>query len=643
MAVNLIRHVGMGCVLTSLASTLRVNRAFVHLRCRPASWSAAAVRAFGTLLILTSSIGNKCAEAQSAANVLLVVNSTSAASGSISRYYAERRGVPQDNVCSITTPTAESISRADYVTQIELPIWQCIAGPRAHDRILYIVLTKDVPIRISGTAGRSGTNASVDSELTLLYRRRTGQQAPVAGFVPNPYYAGNGPIANIKPFSHESQDIYLVTRLDGFTAQDAIALIDRATTPSRDGRFVLDERAALVDSGGDRWLRSAAERLREQGLGERVQLDESTKVLTKEAGVLGYYSWGSNDPAIQIRDFEMQFVPGAIAGMFVSTDGRTFKEPPAAWRPSNDGRRESIFGGSHQSLVGDLIRAGVTGAAGHVDEPFLDATIRPEILFPAYVSGRNLAEAYYAAMPYLSWQTLVIGDPLCAPFPHAPLATLAIDLGLDASTELPGYFARRRLASFADSFNKAAAAQYVRSESRTGRKDTAGAREALDAAVAAEPRFTVARLQLAELAEGAGDDERAAAQFRAILAYAPNDAVALNNLAYNLAAHQNKPEDALPFVQRAIAILKTPQFYDTLAWIQHLLKQDADAAANIRIARSTNSMDPDLLWHAAVIYAAVKDVPRATAELTLALKVKPELADRDDVKKLRQQLSPASK
>jgi len=643
MAVNLIRYAGMGCVLTSLASTLRVNRAFARLRRRPAGWSAATLRAFGTLLILTSSIGNKCAEAQSPANVLLVVNSTSAASGSISRYYAERRGVPQDNVCSITTPATESISRADYVAQIEQPIWQCIAGLRAQDRILYIVLTKDVPIRVSGTGGRTGTNASVDSELTLLYRRRTGQQAPVAGFVSNPYYAGSSPIASIKPFSHELQDIYLVTRLDGFTVQDAIALIDRATTPSRDGRFVLDERATLVDSGGDRWLRSAAERLRELGLGDRVQLDESTKVLTKEAGVLGYYSWGSNDPAIQIRDFEMQFVPGAIAGMFVSTDARTFKEPPAAWRPSNDGRRESIFGGSHQSLVGDLIRAGVTGAAGHVDEPFLDATIRPEILFPAYVSGRNLAEAYYAAMPYLSWQTLVIGDPLCGPFPHAPLETLAIDPGLDAPTELPGYFAKRRLATLGTSLNKDAAAFFVRAESRTARKDTAGVRQALEAAVAAEPRFTLARLQLAEAAEAADDADRAATQFRAILGYAPNDAIALNNLAWNLATRQNKAEEALPFAQRAIAVIKTPQFFDTLAWIQHLLKQDAEAAANIRIARSTNSLDPDLLWHAAVIYAAVKDVPRAAAELTLALKIKPDLADRDDVKKLRQQLLPESK
>src|SRR5262249_38929146 len=251
-------------------------------------------------------------------------------------------------------------------------------------------------------------------------------------------------------------------------------------------------------SGGDRWLRSAAERLREQGLGDRVELDESTKVLTKEAGVLGYYSWGSNDPAIQIRDFEMQFVPGAIAGMFVTTDAPTLKEPPATWRPSNDGRRESIFGGSHQSLVGDLIRAGVTGAAGHVDEPFLDATIRPEILFPAYVSGRNLAESYYAAMPYLSWQTLVIGDPLCAPFPHASVATTAIDAALDTATELPGYFAKRRLATIAvSSLNKDALALYVRAESRAARKDTAGVRQALEAAVAAEPRLTPARLQIA--------------------------------------------------------------------------------------------------------------------------------------------------
>jgi uncharacterized protein (TIGR03790 family) len=98
--------------------------------------------------------------------------------------------------------------------------------------------------------------------------------------------------------------------------------------------------------------------------------------------VLGYYSWGSNDPAIRTRHLDMAFLPGALAGMFVSTDGRTFKEPPASWVPSDDARN-GVFGGSHQSLTADLIREGVTGASGHVDEPYLDATIRPDILFPA--------------------------------------------------------------------------------------------------------------------------------------------------------------------------------------------------------------------------------------------------------------------
>ena len=87
--------------------------------------------------------------------------------------------------------------------------------------------------------------------------------------------------------------------------------------------------------------------------------------------------------------------------------------------------------------MADLVRAGVTGAAVNVDEPFLDATIRPDILIPAYASGRNLAESFYAAMPYLRWQTFIVGDPLCAPFPHAPLPTARIDPPLDRASELP--------------------------------------------------------------------------------------------------------------------------------------------------------------------------------------------------------------
>src|SRR5947207_713907 len=162
------------------------------------------------------------ARAQTGANVLVVINSGSPASDTIGRQYAARRGVPPENVCASQMPADESVSREVYEAQIEQPIWKCLATRQAQDRILYVVLTKDVPIRIRGTGGRSGTNASVDSELTLLYRRRTdvlagslapGARAPIVGFVPNPYFADTSGLDTVEPFNHRTYAIYLVTRL----------------------------------------------------------------------------------------------------------------------------------------------------------------------------------------------------------------------------------------------------------------------------------------------------------------------------------------------------------------------------------------------------------------------------------------------
>jgi uncharacterized protein (TIGR03790 family) len=581
------------------------------------------------------------AAAQSAANLLLVVNRESAASEAVAAHYANRRGVPQENICAIHVPVVESVARDLFESQIERPIWTCIATARAQDRILYIVLTKDIPIRIVGSPGRNGTGASVDSELALLYRRRTGRSVPVVGFVPNPYYAGTPPSDSVKPFGHDLYDIYLVTRLDGYTVQDVEGLIDKGAAPVRDGQIVLDERASLFDSGGDAWLRAAAQRLSSQGLGDRVVLDESTKVLTHQSKVLGYYSWGSNDPAIHIRHFDLEFVPGALAAMFVSTDARTFKEPPPSWSPANTATRESIYGGSHQSLIGDLIRDGVTGVAGHVDEPYLDATIRPDILFPAYVSGRNLAESFYAAMPYLSWQTIVVGDPLCAPFQSAPRPSRDLDPGLDAQAELPAQFVKRRLAEMPPGVRPDAALAYIRAGGRAERHDAVGAKQSLETAVLADPRFTRARIELAELQQREGQLDRAMANYRAILEFEPNQPVALNNLAYDLATRQGHPQDALPLAERATMVAKTdPAAWDTLAWAQHLLGRDKDASVAIRQARALGGADADILWHAAVIYAAAGNTAAAAPELTAALKANPELEKREDVRKLRQELMP---
>ena len=78
------------------------------------------------------------------------------------------------------------------------------------------------------------------------------------------------------------------------------------------------------------------------------------------------------------------------AGDALRQHGRAnVKEPPETWQPGAVDRK-AFFESSPQSLTADLIRDGVTGATGYVAEPFLDGTLRPDILFPAYVAGSNL-------------------------------------------------------------------------------------------------------------------------------------------------------------------------------------------------------------------------------------------------------------
>lgn len=591
-----------------------------------------------SLLLCALAAATTPARAQSAANLLLIVNETSTVSGRIADHYARVRGVPQDNVLRLKVPETDEVSFADFARLIATPIATWLTTHAAHDRILYLVLTKGMPLRIAGTSGREGTVASVDSELTVLYRRLTGVAAPVTGRVPNPYFLGEAPLAKARPFSHETQDIFLVTRLDGFTEADVVALIDRSVAPSREGRIVLDGKAA-IDDQGNKWLQAASDWLAANGFKDRVIFDATSRVIRDERDILGYYSWGSNDPAIKVRRFGFGFVPGALAATYVSSDGRTFTEPPADWQIGTWTDRKTFFAGSPQSLAGDLVREGVTGVAGHVAEPYLDATIRPQILFPAYLSGFTLAEAFYLAMPYLSWQTVIVGDPLCAPFPRQWLSPSDIDKSVDAATELPTLFAARRLAALAAATPGAkpeALKAVLRGEVRMAREDRAGARAAFEEATARDPSLTATHLALASLYEQAEQYDLAIERYRKVLAASPNHVIALNNLAYALAVRKNQPQEALGLAERAWLLSRgSANVADTLGWIQHLLGNDAEAARLVGAAAKALPDNAEIRFHLAAVHAAAGALEAAERELAKAIELDPELEKRDEVKALR--------
>jgi uncharacterized protein (TIGR03790 family) len=579
------------------------------------------------------------AAAQSAENVAIVVNENSSASQRIGEYYVRKHALPSTNVIRIKTSTDETVDRLTYLTTIETAIAAAITRQNLQDRILYLVLTKGIPLRVAGTVGAQGSIASVDSELTLLYRRMTGQNAAIPGRIDNPYFLGTRNIDEARLFSHREQDIYLVARIDAFSVEEALALIDKAMVPTSDGRVVLDERDALIDHVADDWLAEAAARLTARGAGDRVVLEKTVKPISDVQQVIGYYSWGSNDPNNRRRKTQMGFVPGALAATYVSTDARTFKEPPPTWTPSgNLNDRSSWFEGSPQSLIGDLIREGATGVAGQVAEPFLQSTIRPNILFPAYFAGFNLVESFYLAMPHLSWQTVVIGDPLCAPFPRKALTRADIDAGMDKETSLPAFFSKHAvdfLAKSAPSVPRHALALALRGQTLMKGGDVAKAEESFKEATELAPQLVGTQMQLALMYEQAGKVDAAIDRYRRILDLQPNFTAALNNLAYALAVHKNAPAEALPLAQRAVAAAPDdPNLLDTLGWIQHVGGDDRTSVTTFQRALRAKPKNAEVHLHAAIVFAANRLFADAKRELDASLELDPSLKGRADAREL---------
>lgn len=364
------------------------------------------LRKLAVFLLLVSSAGGVL-HAQGPANVLVVINDNSSLSRDIGEYYARRRQVPMSNICRLRTTTNENIPREDYNREIAGPVAQYLRRNRLTESILYIVITQGVPLRIPTITGKDmGVDgAAVDSELALLYSdMHSGMPHPIAGSVPNPFFGKKD-----AKFTHPQFPIYLVTRLAAYDFDGVKGMIDRALQASNRGKFVIDMRDSGDEAGND-WLRDAALLLPK----ERTVVDQSGQVLYNQTDVIGFASWGSNDNHRHERFLGFHWLPGAIMTEYVSTNARTFRRPPDNWNIGTWGDQNTWFDGSPQTMTADYILEGATGASGNVDEPYLVMNPRPDLLLPAYYHGRNLAESYYLSMRGLSWQEIVVGDPLCS-------------------------------------------------------------------------------------------------------------------------------------------------------------------------------------------------------------------------------------
>jgi uncharacterized protein (TIGR03790 family) len=396
---------------------------------------------FGLVPLLAFAGGSNIPQKRGPGQVLLVVNENSPVSKAIADDYALKRHVRnllavrcQDSALSARD---ETITLAAYTQSIESPVRGFLA---AHTNIDFIVLTKGIPIRITGAAmGSCDQNSrqpessrghpSVDSYLGAMdYTNIPGAlkiylsgSGAIGCAFSNRYWNAAG------PFSHSKFGGYLVTRLDGYTEGDAKALVARSLAAEQGSSRLLAQGKVLLDVEplfglGDKaaqpapiastnilaesaWsefnadMRHAGDVLRGRGI--PVELDLTTTFIGGRSNLLGYFSWGSNDQGSYSANayLSLFFAPGAVCDTAVSTSARTFL-------PTRGG----------QSLLVDLIAHGLTGGKGYTDEPLLQAVASPTIVLDRYTAGYTLAESFYAASHFVCWEDVVVGDPLCSPY-----------------------------------------------------------------------------------------------------------------------------------------------------------------------------------------------------------------------------------
>jgi len=149
---------------------------------------------------------------------------------------------------------------------------------------------------------------------------------------------------------------------------------------------------------GNQWMELIATRLQDLCYGPEVNRESGTfstgARFDLPALYFGWYAGKANGPFL-LPGF--RFAPGAIAVHIHSFSAATLRSDSSGW-------------------CGPLIARGAAVTTGAVFEPYLQFMHYPHLMLEALAKGKNVGDAACYALPSLSWQNVLIGDPLYQPF-----------------------------------------------------------------------------------------------------------------------------------------------------------------------------------------------------------------------------------
>jgi tetratricopeptide (TPR) repeat protein len=161
-----------------------------------------------------------------------------------------------------------------------------------------------------------------------------------------------------------------------------------------------------------------------------------------------------------------------------------------------------------------------------------------------------------------------------------------------------------------------------------GREATEAARKALALAPADRTDLqTAALITLSSAQDRAGDVAGSEESLRRVLAKEPDNATALNNLGYFLVERNERLNEALELILRAVRAEPTnSSFLDSLGWVYFKLGQLENAERNLKEAARRNSISSTIHEHLGDVYyrQGKIDLARAAWQRALSLSLEVE-------------------
>ncbi|MFZ7126839.1 MAG: TIGR03790 family protein [Desulfobacterales bacterium] len=390
--------------------------------------------------------------------ILVISNRNASDSTALAQYYMKQRGIPKDQLLKLWVTDKEWCTREDYEGKVLSPVRKYLEKNAAKG-IRCVVTMLGLPLRVDPRAltkqeekdlkelrekhkvlyerlrglAEKGTEESkslgkevdrlkeemariakknqrsaLDSELALALV----EKYDLAGWVPNPLFLGYGgkPLRNMP----QKDRVLMVSRLDGPSADTVRRMIGESIEAEKRGL----EGTAYFDA---RWPRPTEEK-RKKGLEGYGFYDASIYLAADRVAKMPRMK-------LVLNDKPELFQPGDCpnAALYCGWYSHHQYVDAFEWLPGSVGYHiassecGTLRAGKSQVWCKRMLEEGVAATLGPVGEPYLQSFPVPEIFFGLLVDGRlTLSECYMLSLPFLSWQIVLVGDPLYRPFGKGP-------------------------------------------------------------------------------------------------------------------------------------------------------------------------------------------------------------------------------